>query len=157
MAEKKKGRGARSARTSRATPSALLVRRLVEAMDLCAVTRGEAQYTMGYRAAKNDPDDGELHFGLATVYRRQRKTDEAIAEYEVAVQKNPKLAKAYYDLRLLYSQDKKNAEARAAFEKYLQYGVNEDAASRKDACGAPMHARTNCLASADDGVRRARM
>ena len=78
-------------------------------------------------------DDGELHFGLATAYRRQRKTDEAIAEYEVAVQKNPRLAKAYYDLGLLYSQDKKNAEARAAFEKYLQYGTNEDAASRKDA------------------------
>ncbi len=49
------------------------------------------------------------------------------------MQKNPRLAKAYYDLGLLYSQDKKNAEARAAFEKYLQYGTNEDAASRKDA------------------------
>ena len=79
------------------------------------------------------PDDAELHFGLATVYRRQRKTDKAIAEYQVAVQKNPRLAKAYYDLGILYSQEKKTAEARAAFEKYLQYGTNEDAASRKDA------------------------
>ena len=79
------------------------------------------------------PDDGELHFDLATVYRRQRKTDLAIAEYEVAVQKNPRLAKAYYDLGLMYSQEKKTAEARAAFEKYLKYGVSEDAASRKDA------------------------
>jgi tetratricopeptide (TPR) repeat protein len=79
------------------------------------------------------PDDAELHFGLATVYRRQRNTDKAIAEYQVAVQKNPRLAKAYYDLGLLYAQDKKNAEARQAFEKYLQYGTNEDAASRKDA------------------------
>ena len=43
------------------------------------------------------------------------------------MQKNPRLAKAYYDLGLLYAQDKKNAEARAAFEKYLQYGTNEDA------------------------------
>ena len=51
----------------------------------------------------------------------------------MAVQKNPRLAKAYYDLGLLYSQDKKNTEAREAFEKYLQYGTNEDAASRKDA------------------------
>ena len=52
---------------------------------------------------------------------------------QVAVQKNPRLAKAYYDLGILYSQEKKAAEARAAFEKYLQYGTNEDAASRKDA------------------------
>ena len=49
------------------------------------------------------------------------------------MQKNPKLAKAYYDLGILYSQDKKTAEAREAFEKYLQYGAGEDAASRKDA------------------------
>jgi hypothetical protein len=34
---------------------------------------------------------------------------------------------------VLYSQDKKNAEAKAAFEKYLEYGSNEDAASRADA------------------------
>ena len=77
------------------------------------------------------PDDGELHFDLATVYRRQRKTDLAIAEYEVAVQKNPRLAKAYYDLGIMYSQEKKTAEARAAFESYLKYGASEDAASRR--------------------------
>ena len=53
------------------------------------------------------PEDAELHFGLATVYRRQRNTDSAIAEYQVAVQKNPRLAKAYYDMGLLYAQDKK--------------------------------------------------
>ena len=40
---------------------------------------------------------------------------------------------AYYDLGVLYTQDKKNAEAREAFEKYLKYGVHEDAASRKEA------------------------
>jgi len=81
------------------------------------------------------PNDAELHFSLATVYRRQLKPDIAIEEYQVAVQKNPRLAKAYYDMGLLYAQDKKNAEAKAAFEKYLQYGAGagEDAASLKDA------------------------
>jgi tetratricopeptide (TPR) repeat protein len=67
------------------------------------------------------------------VYRRQRNTDAAIAEYQIAVQKNPKLAKAYYDLGIMYSQERKNPEARAAFEKYLENGPHEDAASRKDA------------------------
>ena len=33
----------------------------------------------------------------------------------------------------MYSQEKKTAEAREAFENYLEYGTNEDAASRKDA------------------------
>ena len=33
----------------------------------------------------------------------------------------------------MYSQERKNPEARAAFEKYLEYGSHEDAASRKDA------------------------
>ena len=79
------------------------------------------------------PDSAELHFDLAVVYRRQRMTPEAIAEYKVAVEKNPRYAPAYYDLGILYSQEKKPAEAREAFEKYLQYGVKEDAASRKEA------------------------
>ncbi len=74
-----------------------------------------------------------MHFDLAVVYRRQRKTDEAISEYQVAVQKNPRLAKAYYDLGIMYSQERRNAEARDAFQKYLDYGTGEDAASRKDA------------------------
>ena len=59
--------------------------------------------------------------------------DQAIAEYETAVAKNPRFAPAYYDLGILYSQEKKTTEARAAFEKYLQLGTNEDPASRKDA------------------------
>ena len=79
------------------------------------------------------PDDADLHFDLAVVYRRQRNTDAAISEYQVAVQKNPKMAKAYYDLGLMYSQERKNPEARAAFEKYLEYGSNEDPGHRKDA------------------------
>ena len=54
-------------------------------------------------------------------------------EYLIAVEKDPKFAKAYYDLGIMYSQEKKTAEARAAFEKYLQYGTSEDSASRKDA------------------------
>ena len=33
----------------------------------------------------------------------------------------------------MYSQERKGPEARAAFEKYIQYGTHEDACSRKDA------------------------
>ena len=79
------------------------------------------------------PNDAELHFDLGAVYRRQRKTDEAIAEYQVAVQKDPHYAKAYYDLGVMYSQERRGPEARAAFEKYLENGSNEAAGPRKDA------------------------
>ena len=41
------------------------------------------------KALSIKPDDAELHFDLGAVYRRQRNPDEAIAEYQVAVQKNP--------------------------------------------------------------------
>ena len=68
-----------------------------------------------------------------STYRRQRNTDAAISEYQVAVQKNPKMAKAYYDLGMMYAQEHKNPEARTAFEKYLEYGTHEDASHRKDA------------------------
>jgi hypothetical protein len=67
------------------------------------------------------------------VFRRQRKTDEAIAEYRLCVDKDVHHAPAYYDLGILYTQEKKNAQAKDAFESYLKYGVHEDAASRKDA------------------------
>jgi tetratricopeptide (TPR) repeat protein len=79
------------------------------------------------------PDEAEYHFSLATVYRRQRNTDEAIAEYNLAIARDPKHARAYYDLGILYSQDKKTQEAKEAFEKYLEYGKSEDPAARKDA------------------------
>jgi len=49
------------------------------------------------------------------------------------VLKNPKHSKAYYDMGIMYSLERKNPEARAAFEKYLEYGAHEDAGARKDA------------------------
>ena len=60
------------------------------------------------------------------------KTD-TIAEYRLCLDKDPRHAPAYYDLGILYSQERKTAEAKEAFENYLKYGVHEDAASRKDA------------------------
>ena len=79
------------------------------------------------------PDEAEYHFSLATVYRRQRNTDDAIAEYKAAVARDGKHARAWYDLGILYSQEKNTEGAKEAFEKYLEYGTSEDAASRRDA------------------------
>ena len=54
-------------------------------------------------------------------------------EYEVAIGHNPRLAKAYYDLGILYSQERRVEDSANAFRKYLEYGTSEDAPSRKDA------------------------
>ena len=40
---------------------ALLVERLVDSMDMCAVARGEAQWTNGYRAAKGEAAEPHLY------------------------------------------------------------------------------------------------
>ncbi len=98
-------------------------------------TTTTARSTALRKAITLRPDDAELHFDLAVVYRRQRKTDEAIAEYQRRRRRRTrKHAKAYYDLGILYSQEKQERpRRRAAFENYLKYGTHEDAGSRKDA------------------------
>src|SRR6185369_13406629 len=92
--------------------------------------------------------DAEFHFSLATVYRRQRKTDEAIEEYKAAVARDAKHARSYYDLGILYSQEKNREGAKEAFEKYLEYGTSEDAASRRDA-----EDRLKTFKGYDDGAK----
>jgi hypothetical protein len=42
------------------------------------------------------------------------------------------MASAYYDLGILYSQNKQDEKAKEAFSKYLEYAPRDDAA-RKDA------------------------
>ena len=50
------------------------------------------------------------------------------------MQKNPRLAKAYYDMGLLYSQEQEERRgARGVREVPASTAANEDAASRKDA------------------------
>lgn len=48
------------------------VERLMEAMDRCAIARGEAMWTNGYRTArgKNDAEDGRL-YGKEQWYHRR--------------------------------------------------------------------------------------
>src|SRR5205823_9416745 len=85
------------------------------------------------KAIELKPTDAQSHFNLATVYRRQRKTDEAIHEYETATALDSSLASAQYDLGILYSQQKRHEEALAAFRKYLAASGADDAKSRHDA------------------------
>jgi tetratricopeptide (TPR) repeat protein len=80
-----------------------------------------------------DPRNGHFHLNLAVNYRRMKKTDEAIKQYEEAVSLDPTLSGGYYDLGLLYSQDRRYDDALNAFRKYLASSEHLDAESRRDA------------------------
>ena len=66
-------------------------------------------------------------------YRQQKRVDDAIPEYQEAIQDDPRMSGAYYDLGLLYSQDRRYEEALAAFKKYLATSDRRDPASEQDA------------------------
>jgi len=67
------------------------------------------------------------------VYRQQKRPDDAIPEYQEAVKLDPLLSAAYYDMGLLYSQDRRYDEALGAFKKYLATNDKHDPASERDA------------------------
>ena len=50
---------------------------------------------------------------------------------QAALEHNPKLAGAYYDLGVLHAQARRQEEALTAFRNYLKYGINEDPKSRR--------------------------
>lgn len=56
-------------------PTAL--ERLMAAMDRCAVARGEAMWTNGYRAAKGAPAEGRLWAKEQRQWERVHQTDAA--------------------------------------------------------------------------------
>ena len=67
------------------------------------------------------------------LYRTQKRIDDAIPEYQEAVKYDPLLSGAYYDLGLLYAQDRRYEAALAAFKKYLATNDKHDPASEQDA------------------------
>jgi tetratricopeptide (TPR) repeat protein len=48
------------------------------------------------------------------------KQDKAIEHYEAAIRLDPKMAAAYWDVAHMYAQKKRDADAVAAYEKYLK-------------------------------------
>lgn len=61
---------------------------------------------------------------------------------------NPKLAGAWYDLGILYAQQKRDELAKEAFQNYLANAPRDDTASRKDA-----EDRLKTYQGTDDGKR----
>ncbi len=76
------------------------------------------------------PTDAKAYYYLGELYRKQRKdpagVEHAIAAYQKAVEHDPSYAEPQRSLGLLYYTSGKKAEARQAFERYLQLKPNAE-------------------------------
>ena len=69
------------------------------------------------------PDDPEAHFLMAEAYRRENPLGPDFTDctnsYYAALEHDSSYAEAHKELGMAYRQQGRNAEARAAFERYL--------------------------------------
>jgi tetratricopeptide (TPR) repeat protein len=76
------------------------------------------------------PTDAKAYYYLGELYRKQRKdpadVEHAIAAYQKAAEHDPSYAEPQRSLGLLYYTSGKKAEARQAFERYLQLKPNAE-------------------------------
>jgi beta-barrel assembly-enhancing protease len=76
------------------------------------------------------PTDAKAQFYLGELYRKQRKdpadVERAIAAYQKAVENDPSYPEPQRSLGLLYYTSGKKAEARQAFERYLELKPHAD-------------------------------
>jgi beta-barrel assembly-enhancing protease len=76
------------------------------------------------------PTDAKAYFYLGELYRKQRKApsdvEQAIAAYQKAAEHDPSYPEPQRSLGLLYYMSGKKAEARQAFERYLQLKPHAD-------------------------------
>ena len=84
------------------------------------------------KALAIEPDDGDYTSAWRPSTAASARPTLAIADYEVALEKNPRLAGAITTWASCTPR-RSAREALAAFQNYLKYGASEDAASRKDA------------------------
>lgn len=79
------------------------------------------------RVVANDPTHAIAQFGQGRVLLEMKRTDEAIASLERALQLNPKL-NAHYRLGIAYQAKGDKAKAAAAFKQALTQPLNDKAA-----------------------------
>jgi predicted Zn-dependent protease len=101
-------------------------------LDVEAGRYGTAKTALG-RVLAVAPTDAKAHFYLGELYRKQRRSpadvEQAIASYQKAAEHDPSYPEPQYRLGLLYYlyyRSDKKAEARQAFERYLELKPHAD-------------------------------
>jgi len=90
------------------------------------------QLGLAYRKAKNFKlaekyllrsaaikETATTEFNLGVLYRRMEKPQKAVAHYEAALQLNPKMAAAHWDVAHMYTQLKRDEDAIRSYRAYL--------------------------------------
>lgn len=74
------------------------------------------------------PDDAEAHYLVGETYRRQSPRGPDFSQswlaYEAALERDSSYADAYKELGMTYRQQHRNAEAKQAFEQYLELAAD---------------------------------
>ncbi len=84
------------------------------------------------KAIALDANEPRYYFNIAVVYRRWEKIDEAIKYYKLALDKQPNMHAAWYDLGHMHRLNHDNELAIEAFTKYLKLTGGKDAAQDKE-------------------------
>jgi len=84
------------------------------------------------KAIELDPNQPRYYFNIAVVYRRWEKVDDAIKYYELALQKEPDMVGAWYDLGHMHRLNHDNDKAIDAFSKYLELTGGKDPKADKE-------------------------
>lgn len=89
----------------------------------------EAALTFFRKQSAKYPNSGACHLGIGKCLKRVTKYSEAKAEYRTAVQLEPNLSDAWYELGTLCESDQEWDNAAKAFSKFLE--LKPDAGQRQ--------------------------
>jgi tetratricopeptide (TPR) repeat protein len=91
------------------------------------INQANKYYTM---ALAVDPADEKARCNLGSLYLRQRRTQEALAEFKTALEYNPRSALAHYNIAIMFAEAKIYREALKEWELASQYDPDGDIGDR---------------------------
>jgi len=91
------------------------------------INQASKYYTM---ALAVDPTDEKARCNLGSLYLRQRRTTEALAEFDKVLEHNPKSALAHYNIAIMFAEAKIYREAIAEWELASKFDPDGDIGDR---------------------------
>lgn len=89
--------------------------------------KAEEYYRMALRV---DPKDEKARCNLGSLFLRQRKHPQALAEFQQVLADNPRSALAHYNLAIMFAESKIYREALAEWKLAVEYDPDGDVGAR---------------------------
>lgn len=99
-----------------------------QAMELFRAKKYQEAVAEFIKAADLDPTNTQIANDAGFAYYKLENYEQSVAWFKRAIELNPKRAIAYLNLGDALSKQKRNAEARQAYTKYLQLAPNSKSA-----------------------------